>query len=308
MNQLTRSLTAAYCLAALGLSAVLGTAGCPANNPGGGEAASVESGQHGTGGSAIRAVSLVPSVSELVYAIGAQTALVGRSTYCNYPPDVVSLPAAGTALTPDMETLIALSTTHVLAPVDQQTAPWVQSLAGLQITYVAVPDRRLDDVPVAMNLLGEVLEVREQAAAASAAFSGRLQGLRERMPAGPGVPTLIVVGMDPLFVAGGDSRMNELLELAGGTNVVEQGDWVQLEAESLLAADPALIVTLGPADVDQWTRRFPRVRAVAQGSLCAVDADRISRPGPRILDSVDELAACVRMVTMPAPAGRADSE
>jgi iron complex transport system substrate-binding protein len=156
-----------------------------------------------------------------------------------------------------------------------------------------MPDEELEDIPVALRLLGSELGA-PHAESQAQAFEARLRELRA-LPEPPVRPrVLAVVGHNPIFAAGPESRIDEVLRLAGGQNALQSGDWVQVEAEALLQTAPDVIVDLSDGDLAARWSDWSALRAVAEGALCSVDADVISRSGPRILDSVDRIAACLK--------------
>lgn len=249
----------------------------------------------------LRAVSLIPNITEIVYAIGAGDRLVGRSQNCNFPEAALGVASVGSGLAPDVETILSLQPDVVLGTSLQLRRAWARTLQDAGAEFVTVPDVELDDIPAGIRVVGEALQAEGSAEALAADFESRLAQLRER-PAPDEPPTvLLVIGMDPLYVSGPESRMEPLVRFAGGINALDAGSWVQLESEALVAADPDVVVILGPDQRQSFESRYAFLRAVVAAHVCDIDADIIARPGPRILDSVTELEGCLSLLTADAP-------
>lgn len=240
-----------------------------------------------------RVVSLVPSVTEQLYAIGAGDLVVARSQHCNHPAEVALLPSVGSGFAPDVERILALEPTLVVASELQESLPALEVLRDAGVEVLVLPDAELGDVGASLHQLGARLGRDGEADAVARAFSDALQSLADATDALPPVRTALVVGRDPIYAAGADSRLDEVLRLAGGTNVVDDGDWVQLDAEALIALAPDVIVEPSTAGDASWWARWDAIPAVASGRLCQVDADEVARSGPRLADAAWAIARCL---------------
>ncbi len=248
-----------------------------------------------------RAVSLIPNITEIVYAIGADDHLVGRSQDCNFPEAARDVRSIGSGLSPDVETILSLQPDVVLGTSLQLRRAWARALQDAGAEFITVPDTELDDIPRGIRIVGEALQAEGSAEALASDFESRLQELRDR--AAPEAPpsVLLVIGMDPLYVSGPESRMEPLVRFAGGINALATGSWVQLESEALVAADPDVVVILGPDQRQSFETRYAFLRAVEQAHVCDIEADVIARPGPRILDAVIELEECLALLSAGTP-------
>lgn len=270
-----------------------------------------------------RVVSIVPAATELLWAIGAGELVVGRSQQCNYPPMVATIPTVGSGLAPDLERIIALRPTVVVAGALQRDAEVIPAIEAAGIDVLFLPDNRVEDVPRALRLLGERLDRRELAEAAATHFEARLASLRARdeqpvepppvpgelPPVAPGGSTpppgqelveptaphraLVVIDRDPLFAAGPDSFVGEVMAIAGVENILTEGDWVQVDDETVLRANPDMIIESREGSADgYWAERFPQTQAVIDNRLCTIDPDVISRVSLRILDGIEIVRLC----------------
>ncbi|WP_438033820.1 ABC transporter substrate-binding protein [Sorangium sp. So ce204] len=250
-----------------------------------------------------RVVSLSPSTTEAVCAIGAGAALVGRSRYCDHPPEVLGLPSVGGYADPSIEAIIALSPTLVVGArgpagpaLDESLRahgivtcfPDTESLAQIE-DMLAELGRRLDAAPGAEQAIGRIRARRravEQAVAARGA---------------PRVRAALLYDTSPLFVAGPGSFPDELIRLAGGENVITRGGpYPSISVEQLLVLDPDVLLDGTSSDGDMrgasrlaGLRDAPgwrSLRAVREGRLRPLNTEVVLRPGPRIGDGLAAVA------------------
>jgi iron complex transport system substrate-binding protein len=223
----------------------------------------------------------------MLYALGGQPALVGRSQHCNWPAAVAAVPSVGSGLQPDLEAVLALQPSLVVATELQATA--VEPIRARGTRVVLLPHGRVADIGPAMVALSQSIGLPER----GATWSQWLRQLTSRRPE-PSIRALLVVARDPFYAAGPDGFGGELLGLAGARDVLTGGDWVRLDEEALLATAPDLLIeSRGTVpDLAFWAAR-PSIPAVAAGRVCGVDEDPISRPGPRVAVALAQLRACV---------------
>lgn len=243
-----------------------------------------------------RLVSLVPSHTETVCALGACERLVGRDTFSDYPPAVRSLPDLGSAFAPDLEALVALSPDLVL--VDEYSGA-ADAVAALGIPVYAGTPQRLDAIFEGVERLGTLLGTPEAATALVDRLQADLDAVAARV-ADRARPT-VFYEVDPSpYSVGPESFIGALITLAGGANVVpgDLGDFPLVEPEFVVAADPEIIVLAdAPYGVDRATVRarpgWATIRAVRDGrvyELEAVEGDMLSRAGPRVAEALEVLA------------------
>ena len=234
--------------------ALIGGCNRPAN--GGSESLQTDSNEE-------RIVSLVPSATELIYAFGRGDDLVARSTHCNYPSEVEALPSVGSGLEPDLERILALEPTLVVASALQSYFPGIEALEDAGVEVLLLPDDSMDEVRESMLTLGRRLDRAERAEEIVGEIDAEIERIRSEVADAEHPKVLVAVATDPIYAVGPDSRLGELLPTVGGDNVVERGDWVQLDREALIAGQPEVIVdTTGNAEPEVWGR-FVDVPAVA---------------------------------------------
>lgn len=252
-------------------------------------------------GGARRVVSLVPSVTEIVFALGRGDRLVGISTFCDYPPDEVrGIPRAGSYLTPNVETIVALEPDVVIGvPTPGNFAP-VDQLRSLGVNVVIVGEHTLADTWEAMRTIGRWVGNEAGADELVARVQRQIDDVRKRAADQPRRKVLFVVGHDPLIVAGTGLFIDELITAAGGVNVAAATGalWPRLSLESVVAMAPDVIIdgAMGSeagAGLEAYWKPYASVPAVREGRVRAQNADALLRPGPRLGDAAEELYAAI---------------
>jgi iron complex transport system substrate-binding protein len=253
-------------------------------------------------GPAKRVVSLSPNLTEIVCFVGGYDQLVGVTDFDKYPPEIASKPRMGGIVNPSLEKVVAAKPDVVLVArgLDRGLIDRLRS-QGVQV-FGSDP-QNLDDVRALTEQVAQIL------GRASTARS-RLDALRaqiaqtERAVVRPDVKpkALAVIEVDPLFVAGSGSFVDDLLRLAGYSNAAEGSKpWAQWSAERVLAANPDLVFFVSEhgeisrgMDPDLAARLKTRspwrnLKAVQQGCLFSVTDDYVTIPGPRLVKGLAEL-------------------
>ena len=244
-----------------------------------------------------RVVSLSPSTTEAMFAVGAKSALVGRSRYCDYPPEVVRLPDVGGYIDPSFEAILALRpdlVTGARGPSGPTIAsrleargirtyfPETESVAGIEAMILGLGERS-DHAAEARRT---VAEVDARVAAVERAVKG------EQAPR-----VLFVFGLEPIVVAGPGGFEDELLRHAGARNVIgEGGRYPTIGMERVLVLDPDVVLDAS-ADESRGAERITidaagwrELRAVKLGRVVLLRDEVVLRPGPRIGEGLAVLA------------------
>jgi len=251
-----------------------------------------------------RIVSLVPALTEMLYAIGAGPQVVAVSSYDAYPPEVKALPKVGALLDPDTERIISLKPDLVVTYGSQADLQAQMKRAGIP-TF----DYRhggLNHILITMRELG--LRTGRAAAAekAVAGIEARLAAVRAQVAGKRRPRTLLVFSREPktlrnLYVSGGRGFLHDMLTIAGGDNVFNDIDResVQASTETILARAPDVILELRPEEVAagpamqaeqaSWGR-LASVPAVRSGRVLFISGQAVTVPGPRVADSVERMA------------------
>ncbi len=247
-----------------------------------------------------RIVSLVPSVTELVFALGAQELLVGVTDFCDHPPEARKKPSVGGMLAPSLETLVALKPALVVATTAGNREETFTQLEQLRIPVYLVNPTRVADVLDLISRLG-VLTGRESAAARLAAsLETRIDAVVARVKPLPRPRVLYVLWPEPLIVPGRGSLVSELLTLAGGDSVTaDAGEpYPRFSLEAAVARAPDVIILAshgagqGRIAREKW-ERFTSLPAIKGGRLHTADGNLLHRYGPRVVDGLERLARLI---------------
>ncbi len=246
-----------------------------------------------------RIVSLAPSITELVFALGAGERLVGVSAQCDMPPAARALPKVGNYGAPNIELVLAARPDLVIAPAE---GALLAPLGRLEALGVAVQTLEIDSLE-ALYVACERLGRRLGRAAQGRALARRLRARAERIAAalrGAARPSvLVVLDHQPIVAAGPQTFIDALIRAAGGRNALAHAPlrWPQLGEEALLQLDPDLIVDLSMQEDERnqavRARLWARLRglsAVAAERVRSADPDLFVRPGPRLIDGLELLA------------------
>lgn len=243
-----------------------------------------------------RVISLAPSITEIVFAIGAQRKLVARTTACDYPAEVAEVPAVEVYPNLDLEQLKAhqpellLATDEIFTPDDLQ----MMDRLGLPI-YLQHFDS-LADVYAGIRDLGQLLEVQSRANEIADSLQALEQRIRDSTVNQVKYRTMILISNDPLMVAGGGGYLNRLIEAAGGTNAFGQVDeaYFNTTVEQILKMQPEVLVipSRRPNVYAELLNQYPplyNTPADVNKQVHVIDPDLIYRPGPRLLQGLLEM-------------------
>ncbi len=244
-----------------------------------------------------RIISLVPSVTEILFTIGAQDRLVGVTDFCDYPAEARRKPSVGGMLAPSLETMVALRPDLVVATTSGNRHETFDQLARLKIPVYLVNPITVADVLDLLSRLGRLTDRGEAADRAVAALRERIQAVSARVAGRPRPRVLYVLWPDPLIVPARDALVSELSTLAGGDSVTADGGqgYPRYSMEAALARNPEVIILAShgsersPLVRSKW-ERFSQVPAVAAGRLHTMDGNLMHRYGPRMVDGLEKLA------------------
>jgi iron complex transport system substrate-binding protein len=242
-----------------------------------------------------RIVSLAPSITETLFALGAGERLVGVTAYCDYPPEAAGLPRIGGYDTPNVEVIAALAPDLVIAPAEGTLAAPVAALRRLGLRVEAVEVKSLDDLFAAVARVGALAGREDAGRALAAGLRARADAVRRAVRERPRARALLVLDHDPTIAAARGTFGDALLEAAGAANVAAgaTSPYPQLSAESILGLAPEVIVDASMA-ADEPALREARARArwarLPAARVVAIEPDLLVRPGPRLVDGLERLA------------------
>jgi iron complex transport system substrate-binding protein len=250
-----------------------------------------------------RAISLAPSLTETIFAIGAGDRLVGVTTYCNYPPAAALIEKVGDTQTPNIERIVALKPQVVFVSTASQLEAFSKTLDEQGIAVYVTNPSSLDHVLQNMRQLGELFG-QEYADSVVVSLAGRASWVRheanfdrDQLGLGREAPRVFLqISNEPLFTIGRDSFLTELIEQAGGVSVTKDvaSGYPKLSKESAAALDPDVIILSNSDDNLEPNAAFKDSKAVEAGRVFRIDPDIISRPGPRLVDALEEIARMLK--------------
>ncbi len=258
-----------------------------------------------------RIVTLAPSATEMIFAVGTGDRLVGRDELSDYPPEAKQVSSIGpTYPTINTEAIVALRPDLILAPgvISPEQVKALENL-GLTVFHQSTP-KDLEGIFQQILTVGRLTGNTAQAEKVVADLRARVTALEEKVRSVPSRPKVFyeLDAMDPgkPWTAGPGSFIDRLITMAGGQNVgaVLTGEWGQLSLEELLRQDPDLILlgTANYGETPEKVRQRPgwnRLRAVREGRIYPIDADLISRPGPRIVEGLEAMARIIHPELFP---------
>jgi len=260
-----------------------------------------------------RIISLAPANTEIIYALGLQDRLVGVTEFCNYPPAAKDKPKVGGFSTVDIEKAVALNPDLVLAAEihNKSVTPQMQKIGFRVVSlYPKTVQGVLQDITLTGRLCGAdsdaatlTADLQKRVDAVNAATSGLSPGLRPR--------TLLIIWNDPMMVAGKSTLIDDIIRLAGGTNVASDiNGFASMNLESIISADPQVIIV--PTSMDEkgdplWEfvttdPRMVNTSAVNNGRVYKIEGDLIYRHSPRCITALEQIATFLHPELFSKPA------
>jgi len=243
-----------------------------------------------------RVITLAPNLTEIMFAIGAGDRLVGNTTYCDYPPEAKNVAKIGDTLHPNLERIIALKPQVVLISTASQLETFTQQLQNQNILAFVTDPHDLDGVFRSIEQVGQIMGQQQQAGALVLKLRERANAVEQAVKNLPPVRVFYQASGEPLYVPGHDAFVTDLIRRAGGISVTAEvpGAWPKFSNESALAAKPEAIIlptggSMGAANssVAEALRNSP---AVVAGRVYQINDDHLARPGPRVVDGLEEMA------------------
>jgi iron complex transport system substrate-binding protein len=246
-----------------------------------------------------RIVSLAPSITESLFSIGAGPSIAGVTDYCNYPPETKQKPHVGGMITPSIEAIAALRPDLILVSMEGNLREDFSTLTALGVPVAVTNPRSLDGIYRSLTMLGTLTDRVDSAARLITSLRAREQAIVRSMPTqAPRV--LLLVSIQPLIAAGDKTFIDELLRRAGSRNVAAglRMTYPTLNREAVVHDDPDVIFVMSdvlstPDALIQLYPEWKQLTAVRNGRIHRLDADIISRPGPRAVDGLQLLSSLI---------------
>ena len=247
-------------------------------------------------------VSLAPSITETLYAIGAGDLVVGRTDYCNYPEEVLDVPVVGGFSSSEIstETIVDIAPDLVIGGSVYQEEV-MDVLTGAGINGFIRESNSVEDIMDFMLLLGDITDNSVGARIAVADMQARINAITDvvaTIPEDERVTVFYEVWHDPYMTTTSQTFIGELITMAGGINIFAdlEEDYPTISAEEIIDADPQVI--LGPSshgdqltvDIIAAREGWEQLSAVQNERVYVLDGDMVSRDGPRVVDALEDIA------------------
>lgn len=246
-----------------------------------------------------RVVSLAPSVTETLFALGFGDRLVGVTTSCDFPAEARKIPKIGSFMSPSLETIIAKRPDLVIgasSATDPAKAREMERL-GLKVTLISLAS--VSEILSSIKSIAVSLGNPEAGEKLAHKITVEIDQVKRRVAPAPRRLTLLVVGIRPLIAVGGGNFIDELITLAGGKNIAAGAaqPWLNLPDEYVVAKAPQVIILAGMGSergqsAKHWAD-LKSIPAVEQRRVYHYPSDKILRPGPRIGEGLEEIARLV---------------
>jgi len=264
-----------------------------------------------------RIISMTPSTTEVIFALGLGDRLVGRSRFCDYPPEALDVPEVGGFLDPNYEAIAALKPDRVLLIPSHDEHR--QRLEQLGIPSTVISQTSLEDILASIRTIGEMCNASDRADALIASIETRIASVRERVEDRSRPRVLLSVGRDvgaqqieQVYAVGRGTFLDDLLDIAGAENIATEGaaEYPSFTAEAIIRLNPEVIIELveairpdsGPSEDElraAWNG-LASVDAVRSGRVHLLLGDYVSIPGPRVTETLEQLVALVHPDAAPA--------
>lgn len=239
-----------------------------------------------------RIVSLAPNLTENIFAVGAGRKLVGVTTYCNYPAETEKIEKIGDTITPNLEKIVSLKPQIVFVSTASQIQAFMKTLEQQNIAVFVTNPQDIDGIYTSLLQIGDILGEKEKADQVVEGLKKRVADVEARTDPTKDVKVFVQIAREPLFTIGKPTFMTDLVNRAGGVSVtanIEEA-YPKFSKETALALQPEVVILSESDDNREPNDAFKNSPAVKNGKVFRISADLISRPGPRIVDGLEQIA------------------
>ena len=243
-----------------------------------------------------RIVSLAPSITETFFAIGAGNSVVGVTDYCNYPPEAKTKQRVGGVVNPSIETIVSLKPDLIVLSMEGNVREDFKKLTSFGIPVFVTNPRNLQGIYTSIEQLGTLTGRKETADRLVKSLRSRADSVHAIVVKGKRRSVLVFVSLQPIIVVGQNTFFAELIELAGGMNAVKKGasTYPTYSREAVLKSNPDVLIFMSdilanPANLVTLFPEWTKLNAYRHKRIFRIDADIVSRPGPRAVDGIETL-------------------
>jgi len=246
-----------------------------------------------------RIVSLVPSVTETLFALGAGDEVVGVSSFDTYPPEVAKLPKVGSFLTPNVEAIAALRPTLVVGLGISSNQREIRALRLMGYQTMMTEDDSLGQIEQSIRLIGSRVSKENAAADIIRDIEAKADAVRRRLHDAPTRRVLMLVGHQPIVAVGRGTFLDDLLKIARAENIADASSqqWPRLSVEFIISMRPEVILDgqMGsdPSSPGFFWSAYPTIPAVTMHRVSGYPDDPTLHPGPRVGKTLELLARLI---------------
>ena len=254
-----------------------------------------------------RIVSLAPSMTEILYALGLGDNIVGVTTFCDYPEEAKKKPKIGGMSNPSLEAVLTLKPDIVVLTTDGNPKEFEERLVSLKIRTFVFQSRRLSELPQGIRELGAALRIKEKSETLAKDIEVAVNNFKKMNSATRNTQSaihkkiLFIVWPEPLIAAGPGTVMDDAITLLGYENIAASAKtaYPKYSIEEVIRQAPDAIFIGKATGMDMRPvskgilQRISSVPAVKNGSIYYV-SDRLYRLGPRVIKGIEELAECLK--------------
>ena len=240
-----------------------------------------------------KVISLAPNITEMIFVLGAGDKLVGRTDYCDYPKEALEITSIGTLQEPDIEKIVSLEPDLVIASThfSEESEKQLSDL-GIKV-LVLYEEHEIDGVYTMLETLGTVINAQEKSLKAVNDMKAVMDETKEVVSGLEAPSVYYVVGFGEYgdYTAGGDTFISQLITLAGGENIAKEVQGWSYSLESLIEADPDIIILPEGMKADFIASpNYSSLSAVVNDQVYEIDQNQLERQGARNADAVLALA------------------
>jgi len=245
-----------------------------------------------------RIVSLAPSVTEMLFAIGLSKEIVGVTEFCNYPKEAKKIRKVGGYYKPSLELIVSLKPHLAVGAADGPNKLHLEKLSGLGVQCFFVKPKKIDEILVTMKTLAMVTGKEETAKKTLREMKNRVaqvDKIVKSIPKEDRPKVFYAIDHANLWTTGKGTFVDDLIKRAGGINIAgSKKGWYQYNLEALILNQPDVII-VGRGEkqkeeevLNNW-RKYQTLRAVREDRVYTIDGDILNRPGPRAIDALEKL-------------------
>jgi iron complex transport system substrate-binding protein len=239
-----------------------------------------------------RAVSLAPNITEMIFAADAGNKLVGDTTYCNYPEEAKAIQKVGDTLNPNLETIVGLKPDVVFVSSASQLENFTKLLQQNRIAVYVTNPSSINDVMNDLLQFGRLFGTIDQTGEIVSEIDRRQAAVSRTVSGADKLNVFVQISREPLFTVGKQSFLKDMVDKAGGMLTTDNIDsaYPKLSKETAIALQPEAIILSDSPDNQEPNDAFKNSPAFKNGRVFKINADIISRPGPRLVDALEQIA------------------